>query len=103
VPGGLVVRNAAELRTKESDRIAVTVQNLRAMGATIEEYQDGFAVNGKIRLRGARIDSHGDHRIAMAFSVAALIAEGETEIRGDECVAISFPDFFACLESVVEH
>jgi 3-phosphoshikimate 1-carboxyvinyltransferase len=102
VPGGLVVRDAAELRTKESDRIAVTVQNLRAMGARIEEYQDGFAVQGKVQLRGARVETHGDHRIAMAFSVAALIAEGETEIRGDECVAISFPDFFSCLESVVE-
>ncbi len=102
VPGGLVVREAAELRTKESDRIAVTVQNLRAMGAAVEEYEDGFAVEGKTRLRGARINSHGDHRIAMAFSVAALIADGETEIVGDECVAISFPEFFRCLDSVVE-
>ena len=69
------------------------------MGAEVEEFDDGLAVLGPTQLRGALIDSHGDHRIAMAFSVAALIAEGETEIVGAECVAISFPEFFTLLES----
>ena len=69
------------------------------MGAEVEEFDDGLVVSGPTQLHGALIDSHGDHRIAMAFSVAALIAEGETEIVGHECVAISFPEFFPLLES----
>jgi 3-phosphoshikimate 1-carboxyvinyltransferase len=99
IDGGIQIRDAAELRHKESDRLATTAANLRAMGAEVEEFDDGFAVSGPTRLHGALIDSHGDHRIAMAFSVAALIAEGETEIVGHECVAISFPEFFPLLES----
>jgi 3-phosphoshikimate 1-carboxyvinyltransferase len=102
LPGGLVIRDAAELRVKESDRIAATVVNLRAMGADVEEYDDGLAVNGRTRLKGARIDPLGDHRIAMAFSVAALLAEGESEILDPDCVNVSFPDFFDVLDSVVE-
>ncbi|HYO63854.1 MAG TPA: 3-phosphoshikimate 1-carboxyvinyltransferase [Pyrinomonadaceae bacterium] len=102
VEGGLVIREAAELRVKESDRISATVENLRAMGAEVEEYEDGFAVGGPARLRGARLDGRGDHRIAMAFTVAALAAEGESEIVGAECVAVSFPEFFTLLESVTE-
>ncbi len=101
-PGGLVIRDARELRLKETDRIAATVKNLRAMGAQVEEYEDGLAIARRARLQGARLDSYGDHRIAMAFSVAALLAEGDSEIFGSECVAISFPEFFDCLESVVE-
>ena len=100
--GGLEVREASELRVKESDRISTTVGNLRAMGAEVEEYDDGFAVNGPTRLRGARLDSHGDHRIAMAFAVAALTAEGDSEIVGAECVAVSFPEFFRLLEAATE-
>ena len=100
VPGGIRIKDAGELRLKESDRLAATAQNLRAMGAEVEEYEDGLAVSGPTRLRGARIDSRGDHRIAMAFSIAALIAEGETEVDGSECVGISFPEFFQLLESV---
>lgn len=100
IPGGIQIRDAGELRLKESDRLATTAQNLRAMGAKVEEFEDGLSVSGPTRLRGARIDSHGDHRIAMAFSIAALIADGETEIDGSECVAISFPEFFGLLESV---
>ena len=100
IPGGIQIRDAGELRLKESDRLATTALNLRAMGAEIEEFEDGLAVSGPTRLRGARIDSHGDHRIAMAFSIAALIAEGETEIDGSECVGISFPEFFGLLESL---
>ena len=100
VAGGIRIQDAGELRHKESDRLAATVLNLRAMGAEVEEFEDGLQVLGPTQLRGARIDSHGDHRIAMAFSVAALIADGETEIDGSECVAISFPEFFDLLHSV---
>jgi 3-phosphoshikimate 1-carboxyvinyltransferase len=100
IDGGIQIRDAAELRHKESDRLAATAANLRAMGADVEEFEDGLAVSGPTQLHGALIDSHGDHRIAMAFSVAALIAEGETQIDGAECVAISFPEFFTLLESV---
>jgi 3-phosphoshikimate 1-carboxyvinyltransferase len=102
IAGGIQIRDAAELRHKESDRLATTAANLRAMGAEVEEFDDGLAVSGPARLRGALIDSHGDHRIAMAFSVAALIAEGETEIDGAECVGISFPEFFTLLESMAK-
>ncbi len=100
IDGGIKIRDAGELRLKESDRLAATAQNLRAMGADVEEFEDGLAVSGPTRLRGAAIDSFGDHRIAMAFSVAALIADGETEIAGAECVEISFPEFYGLLESV---
>jgi len=102
IEGGIQIRDAAELRLKESDRLAATAANLRAMGAEVEEFDDGLAVAGPMPLHGALIDSHGDHRIAMAFSVAALIAEGETEIAGAECVAISFPEFFTLLESLAK-
>jgi 3-phosphoshikimate 1-carboxyvinyltransferase len=100
IPGGIVIRDAAELRLKESDRLAATAINLRAMGAEVEEFEDGLEVFGPTRLRGAAIDSYGDHRIAMAFSVAALIASGDSEISGSECVEISFPEFFGLLESL---
>ncbi|MCA1613821.1 MAG: 3-phosphoshikimate 1-carboxyvinyltransferase [Acidobacteria bacterium] len=102
VEGGLEIRGAKELRVKESDRIRAVVDNLRAMGAEVEEYEDGLAVCGPARLRGARVRSHGDHRIAMAFAVAALAAEGDTEIEGAGCVSVSFPDFFPLLESLIE-
>ena len=102
VSGGIEVRDARELRVKESDRIATTVQNLRAMDADVEEYPDGFRVDGPTSLKGARVDSHGDHRIAMAFSVAALVAEGDSEIVDADCVNVSFPGFFPLLESLVE-
>jgi 3-phosphoshikimate 1-carboxyvinyltransferase len=101
IEGGIRIRDAGELRLKESDRLAATAVNLRAIGAKVEEFDDGLSVLGPTQLRGALIDSHGDHRIAMAFAVAALIADGETEIGGAECVAISFPEFFGLLESVV--
>lgn len=101
IEGGIRIRDAAELRLKESDRLAATAVNLRAMGAEVEEFEDGLSVLGPTQLHGARIDSHGDHRIAMAFAIAALVAEGETEIAGSECVAISFPEFFGLLQSVV--
>jgi 3-phosphoshikimate 1-carboxyvinyltransferase len=100
--GGLEIRDASELRVKESDRISATVQNLRAMGADVEEYEDGLAITGPARLRGAELKSYGDHRIAMAFAVAALLAEGESDIEGADCVDVSFPDFFEVLESVTQ-
>lgn len=102
VLGGLEIRDAAELRVKESDRISATVENLRAMGAEVEEREDGLTVKRKTVLHGAKIDSKGDHRIAMAFTVAALLAETESEIMGAECTRASFPEFFDLLESVVE-
>jgi 3-phosphoshikimate 1-carboxyvinyltransferase len=102
VAGGISIRDAAELRVKESDRIRATVLNLRAMGAEVEEHDDGLIIGKRASLRGAKLDAHGDHRIAMAFTIAALIAQGESEITGAECVGVSFPEFFHLLESVVE-
>ena len=100
--GGLEIRGASELRVKETDRIKATVNNLRTMGAEVEEYDDGLFVNGPARLHGALVESYGDHRIAMAFSIAALIAEGESEIANASCVNISFPEFFELLHQVVK-
>ncbi len=102
IDGGIEIRDARELRVKESDRIAATVAGLRAMGADVEEFDDGLRVSGRTRLCGAEIDPRGDHRIAMAFSVAALFAEGETEIHNSQCVGVSFPEFFDLLNAVVE-
>jgi 3-phosphoshikimate 1-carboxyvinyltransferase len=101
---GIEIRNAAELRIKESDRIAVLAENLRRMGAQVDELPDGLRVAGRSagRLRGAEIEPHGDHRMAMAFAVAALGAEGETVIRDAECAAVSYPEFFTTLERLVE-
>jgi len=98
--GRTVVRDAAELRVKESDRIATTAGELRRLGADITETPDGFIVEGPTPLRGARCQSHGDHRIAMMLAVAGLIAGGETTIEGAECVEVSFPGFFDTLELV---
>lgn len=100
--GGIRIRDAKELRVKESDRIALVVKNLRAMGAEVEEFEDGLDVPGGQALHGATIDSGGDHRIAMAFSVAALRAEGDTLIQGAESAAISFPEFFDLLDKIAE-
>jgi 3-phosphoshikimate 1-carboxyvinyltransferase len=97
---GIEVRDARELRVKESDRIASIVTNLRAMGAEVEECEDGLRVSGRQTLHGAEIDSFGDHRIAMAFAVAALRAEGETTIRRADAAVISCPGFFAALEAL---
>ncbi len=97
---GIRIRDAKELRVKESDRIALVARNLRAMGAEVEEFEDGLDVPGGQGLHGAEIDSGGDHRIAMAFSVAALRASGDTLIRGAESAAISFPEFFRLLDAV---
>jgi len=101
---GIEIRDARELRVKESDRIAAMAENLRRMGARVEERPDGLRVEGRAAgsLRGAEIDPRGDHRIAMAFSVAALAAEGPTVIRGAECAGVSYPEFFPELDRLVE-
>ncbi len=100
--GGLEVRDAGELRVKESDRLSAVTQNLRAMGAQVAQTADGWRIPGVQRLHGAEIESFGDHRIAMAFAIAALRAEGETRIHDSECVSISYPGFFADMERLVE-
>ena len=100
---GVEIRDATELRVKESDRIAVVAENLRRMGARVDERPDGLRVEGRSAgaLHGAEIDPHGDHRIAMAFAVAALGAQGATQIRDAECAAVSYPDFFTVLERLL--
>ncbi|MGC2111521.1 MAG: 3-phosphoshikimate 1-carboxyvinyltransferase [Candidatus Korobacteraceae bacterium] len=100
--GGLEVRDAGELRVKESDRLSAVTQNLQAMGAEVEQTADGWRIPGNQKLHGATINSFNDHRIAMAFAIAALRAEGETVIQNAECVAISYPAFFEDLERLVE-
>ncbi len=98
--GVLEVHGASELRVKESDRIQTIVAGLRKMGARIEEFPDGFAVNGPVSLVGARVRSHGDHRIAMSLAVAALVARGASQILGDRWVRISYPEFFEDLKKL---
>ena len=100
--GGVEIRDARELRVKESDRIAAIATNLRAMGAEVDEREDGLKIPGGQKLHGAEVASLGDHRIAMAFAVAALRAEGETQIRGADAAVISYPGFFGVLESVLQ-
>ncbi|HUK23943.1 MAG TPA: 3-phosphoshikimate 1-carboxyvinyltransferase [Terriglobales bacterium] len=100
--GGVEIHDARELRVKESDRIAAMAANLRAMGAQVEELEDGLKIPGRQKLHGAEIDSFGDHRIAMAFAVAALRAEGETCIGRADAAVISYPAFFETLEHLVQ-
>ena len=102
---GVEIRDAAELRVKESDRIAALAENLQRMGASVEERPDGLKVQGRHagKLRGAEIEPRGDHRIAMAFAVAGLAAEGNTVIRDADCAGVSFPTFFKELNRLAEH
>jgi 3-phosphoshikimate 1-carboxyvinyltransferase len=100
--GGLEVRDAGELRVKESDRLSAVTHNLQAMGAQVEQTENGWRIPGGQRLHGAKIESCDDHRIAMAFAIAALRAEDESVIRNAECVKISYPGFFEDLEKLVE-
>jgi 3-phosphoshikimate 1-carboxyvinyltransferase len=99
---GIDVRDARELRVKESDRIAAVAQNLRTMGAEVEEREDGLRVPGGQQLHGAEIESHDDHRIAMAFAVAALRAQGESVIHGAEAARISYPEFYDTLNALAQ-
>jgi 3-phosphoshikimate 1-carboxyvinyltransferase len=94
------IRDAKELRVKESDRIEAMTVGLRAMGANVEVFEDGMDISGPTRLKGTRIEANYDHRIAMAFAIAGLIAEGETTISGEETIATSYPDFERDLWSV---
>jgi 3-phosphoshikimate 1-carboxyvinyltransferase len=98
--GELVVSGAGELRVKESDRISALAEGLRALGAEIDERPDGFHVRGRRRLTGGEADARGDHRLAMAFAVAALGASGPTTIRDAGSAAVSYPEFFSVLESL---
>ena len=99
-PCGIIIRDAQELRIKESDRIALVAKNLRAMGARFTEFPDGLEIPGNQALHGASIDSGSDHRIAMAFAIAALRATGDTQIHGAEAASISFPEFFTSLDAL---
>jgi 3-phosphoshikimate 1-carboxyvinyltransferase len=101
IGGGVPIHDAEELRVKESDRIKSVVKNLRSMGAYVDEFPDGLHAQDS-KLKGAVVDPFGDHRIAMAFAVAGLLAEGETEILNAECVDISYPGFFETLERLTQ-
>ncbi len=101
--GTTTIRNAAELRVKETDRISTVVENLRLMGTDVTEFNDGMEIRGGAPLRAAAIDSHGDHRIAMAFAIAGLFADGETTVTGTDCIHTSYPGFAAHLAAVQNH
>jgi 3-phosphoshikimate 1-carboxyvinyltransferase len=98
--GRTVIRGAAELRHKESDRIAGIVEGLRALGARIDAHDDDIVIEGPTPLRGEAVDSLGDHRLALTFAIAGLVAAGRTSIVGAESVAVSYPTFFADLERI---
>jgi 3-phosphoshikimate 1-carboxyvinyltransferase len=99
---GMEIRDAKELRVKESDRIAAIATNLRKMGAEVDEREDGLRIPGRQSLHGAELDSFGDHRIAMAFAIAALRADGDTKIANADAAIISYPAFFETLESLIQ-
>jgi 3-phosphoshikimate 1-carboxyvinyltransferase len=99
---GLIVRDAGELRVKETDRIATIAENCQRMGLAITVHEDGFEVPGRQKFRAAELDSFGDHRIAMAFSVAALAADGPCTILDPGAASVSFPEFFDTLQRVAE-
>jgi 3-phosphoshikimate 1-carboxyvinyltransferase len=100
--GTTIIRDARELRVKETDRIAAIATNLRAMGVEVQETEDGMEIQGGKPLHGATVDSFGDHRIAMSFAIAGLFAEGETVITGTDCVATSYPGFEKQLQSLLQ-
>jgi 3-phosphoshikimate 1-carboxyvinyltransferase len=97
VEGRVEVRDAKELRIKESDRIRTVANGIRSLGGEIEEFEDGFAISGPQRLVGGRVETAGDHRIAMAFAIAGLISEGTTEIVDADCASVSYPEFYESL------
>jgi 3-phosphoshikimate 1-carboxyvinyltransferase len=100
--GGLMVRDASELRVKETDRIATIAENFQRMGLEIHLHENGFEIPGRQQFHAAEVDSFGDHRIAMAFSIAALAADGPCSILGADAASVSFPEFFATLQRVTE-
>ena len=95
--GTTIIRDAAELKVKETNRIDTVTENLKKMGADVTPTDDGMIIRGKTLLHGAVIDSYFDHRIAMAFSIAALVADGTTTIQNSSCVDVSYPDFYRTL------
>jgi 3-phosphoshikimate 1-carboxyvinyltransferase len=97
---GLIVRNAAELRVKETDRIDTLARNLRSMGITVSTTGDGIEIPGKQKFRAGQLNSYGDHRIAMAFSIAALAADDTSGIEDADAASVSFPEFFDTLRQV---
>jgi 3-phosphoshikimate 1-carboxyvinyltransferase len=99
--GTTIIRHAQELRVKETDRIAAIAHNLRAMGVQVVEQKDGLEIEGRAELRGARVASFGDHRIAMAFAIAGMFADGETIVQDVECVRESYPGFEKALDEFV--
>ena len=99
---GLTVRNAQELRVKETDRIATVAEGLGRMGVQIEVFDDGFHIPGGQKFKAAKVDSHGDHRIAMAFAVAGLITDGTTTIEESEAASVSFPEFYTMLREIAK-
>lgn len=101
--GKTIIRNAKELRVKETDRISTVVKNLRLMGGEVEEFDDGMEITGVTVLRGCHLQSYGDHRIAMAFAIAGLFAEGETVVENTACVNTSYPGFIKHLQAVINH
>src|SRR5262249_25149597 len=100
IEGRLEVRDARELRIKESDRIATVAKGIRSLGGKIEEFEDGFAIEGPQKLTGGTVETSGDHRIAMAFAMAGLMANGTTKIIDADCADVSFPGFYESLASV---
>lgn len=98
--GETVIRDASELRVKESDRIKTVVEGLKALGADIEELPDGMRIMGKPRLLGGRAQSHNDHRLAMAWAIAGLLSENGVSLEGIEAALVSFPGFFPLIEQV---
>jgi len=100
--GTTTISDAGELRVKETDRLAAVATNLRAMGAQVQETEDGMIITGGVPLHGTRLDSFGDHRIAMAFAIAGLFAEGETTITNTDCVGTSYPGFYQTLERILK-
>jgi 3-phosphoshikimate 1-carboxyvinyltransferase len=99
--GRTVIRDAKELRVKETDRIAAVAMNLRAFGVQVDEREDGMEIVGGCPLRGAEVESFGDHRIAMSAAILGLFSEGQTIIHDTDCVATSYPGFYETLQSVV--
>ena len=98
--GTTIIKDAAELKVKETNRIDTVTEGLKNMGVDITPADDGMIIKGGTTLKGAKINSYLDHRIAMAFSIAGLVAEGTTEILDSQCVDVSYPAFFANLESL---
>jgi 3-phosphoshikimate 1-carboxyvinyltransferase len=100
--GNTIVHGAAELRVKESDRISAICSNLKNMGADIEEFSDGFSVVGPTQLKGCKIQTYHDHRIAMAFTIAGLFCDESIILDDQECINISFPEFFTLMNRLVK-